>query len=58
MQRGDEVRHELGNLLSIALANVEGMADGLVSPTPARLEALADALRRARDLLQRDDATS
>lgn len=52
MHGSDEVRHELGNLLAVALANVEGMLDGLVAPTPSRLEALADALRRARDLLE------
>ncbi len=56
MKEGREtVRHELGNLLAVALANVEGMADGLVAPTPARLEAVADALRGARDLLQGQD---
>jgi hypothetical protein len=33
------------------------MLDGLVEPTPARLEALADALRRARTLLLGDEAT-
>ena len=40
-------RHELSNLLAVALANVEGMLDGVVEPTPAKLEELADALRRA-----------
>jgi len=54
--RGDEVRHELGNLLAVALVNVEGMIDGLVEPTPARLESLADALRRASALLRSGDA--
>jgi hypothetical protein len=53
VQSPDEVRHELGNLLAIALANAEGLSDGLLAPTPSRLEAIADALRRARDLLQR-----
>ena len=52
---GAEARHELGNLLAVALANVEGMLDGLVEPSPSKLEALADALRRARNLLQRQD---
>ena len=52
MQPTEEARHELGNLLGIALANVEGMIDGLVPPTDARLEAVADALRRARKLMQ------
>lgn len=55
MMQGDEMRHELGNLLAVALANVEGMIDGLVDPTPARLEALADALRRAGALLRSED---
>lgn len=52
--RSDE-RHELGNLLGVALANVEGMVDGLVPPTTQRLEDVADALRRACELLQRSD---
>ena len=52
--QSDEVRHELGNLLAVALANIEGMIDGLVAATPARLESVADALRRARELLLKD----
>jgi hypothetical protein len=52
VQQPDERAHELGNLLGIALANLEGMLDGLVPPTLPRLEAVADTLRRARDLLQ------
>jgi len=52
-----EIRHELGNLVAVALANVEAMIDGLVEPTPERLEALADALRRARILLLGDEAS-
>ena len=56
MQGPDDVRHELGNLVAVALANVEGMIDGLVAPTPERLEALADALRRARALMLGNDA--
>jgi len=55
VQGPDDIRHELGNLVAVALANVEGMIDGLVAPTPERLEALADALRRARALLLGDD---
>lgn len=47
-----DVRHELGNLLAIALANVEAMIDGLAEPTPSRLESVADALRRASVLLR------
>jgi hypothetical protein len=56
VQQPDDARHELGNLLAIALANVEAMIDGLVAPAPARLEGVADALRRARDLLRGPDA--
>jgi len=55
MQGRDEIRHELGNLLAVALANVEGMIDGLVDPTPVRLESVADALRRASALLTPQD---
>ena len=51
----EEPRHELGNLLAIALGNVEGMIDGLVEPTPARLESVAEALRRAGRLLRGED---
>ena len=53
--KGNDTRHELGNLISIALANVEGMLDGLVEPSSSKLEALADVLRHVRDLLQRQD---
>jgi len=56
VQRSDEGRHELGNLIAIALANVEGMIDGLVAPTPSRLEAVADALRRASKVLKEGGA--
>jgi len=52
VQGPDEIRHELGNQLGIALANIEGMIDGLVPPTTGRLEAVAEALRRASTLLQ------
>lgn len=52
MLQTDDARHELGNLLGIALANVEGMIDGLVAPTTSRLESVADALRRACKLVR------
>jgi hypothetical protein len=55
--RQGDVRHELGNQIGIALANVEGMIDGLVAPTASRLEAVADALREARRLLQASEPT-
>lgn len=48
----EEARHELGNLLAIALANIEGMVDGVVAPTASRLEAVAEALREACKLAQ------
>jgi hypothetical protein len=52
VQQPDQTGHELGNLLSVALANVEGMIDGLVSPTTPRLESVANALRRACKLVK------
>lgn len=52
MSNNDTTRHDLRNLVNIALANVEGMIDGIVAPTPERLEAVADALRRAGTLLE------
>jgi signal transduction histidine kinase len=48
-----EVRHEIGNAISVAQANLEGMADGLVRATPERLEAVAGSLRSAGGLLDR-----
>jgi signal transduction histidine kinase len=49
----DEVRHEIGNAIAIAQANVEGMADGMVTPTRERLEAIATSLRSTGALLDR-----
>jgi hypothetical protein len=46
------VRHDLANTMSIALANAEGMADGAVRVTPARLSNICQALRSARGLLE------
>jgi hypothetical protein len=53
VRKADEARHELDNLLAIALANVEGMIDGIVAPTTSRLEAVAGALRKACELTKR-----
>jgi hypothetical protein len=53
MDDENHLRHDLGNLLGIALANVEGMADGIVPATPERLLSVAESLRRARDTLER-----
>ena len=52
MQPADERRHELNNLLSVALANVEAMIDGVIDASTERLEAIADSLRRAAELLE------
>lgn len=38
------LRHEIGNALSIALANIEGMIDGVLDLTPERLEGIHQAL--------------
>jgi len=46
------VRHELGNMLTIAQANVEGMLDGVVGTTPERLSNVRDALESAAEPLQ------
>ncbi|HTX55715.1 MAG TPA: hypothetical protein VMD47_01290 [Candidatus Acidoferrales bacterium] len=48
----DKLRHDLSNLLGVALANVEGMADGIVPVTPERLEAVAESLRKACDAVE------
>ncbi len=47
----NNLRHDLGNLLGVALANVEGMIDGIVPTTPERLEVIAESLRRSAELV-------
>lgn len=37
-------RHELGNAISIAQANMEALVDGVLEPTPDRLAGIRDAL--------------
>ncbi len=49
----NNLRHDLGNLLGVALANVEGMIDGIVPTTKERLEVVADSLRRSAELVAR-----
>jgi signal transduction histidine kinase len=49
---GRAIRHDVGNLLTIAQANVEGMLDGVVEPTLDRLEGIRDALATASERLQ------
>ena len=44
-------RHELGNALSIAQANLEAMIDGVLDITPQRLRDIRDSLRSAGALL-------
>ena len=47
----NNLRHDLGNLLGVALANVEGMIDGVVPTTKERLEVIAESLRRSAALV-------
>lgn len=44
-------RHELGNALSIAQANLEAMIDGVLEVTPQRLRDIRESLRVAGALL-------
>lgn len=44
-------RHELGNALSIAQANLEAMIDGVLEVTPQRLADIRQSLRTAGALL-------
>lgn len=44
-------RHELGNALSIAQANLEAMIDGVLETAPQRLRDIRDSLRNAGALL-------
>ncbi|HET9029894.1 MAG TPA: hypothetical protein VFN49_06925 [Candidatus Aquilonibacter sp.] len=46
------VRHEIGNSLSIARANLEGIIDGLLTATPQRLIGLVRALESASGMLE------
>jgi len=53
MERRDaELRHEIGNALSIAQANLEGMLDGIVEPSLERLEGIRDAIATASERLK------
>lgn len=44
-------RHELGNALSIAQANLEAMIDGVLDVTPERLRGIRESLHSAGALL-------
>ena len=56
-------RHELANLVAIALANLEAIGDGTLAGTPQRIDNICGALRAAGRLLEEmressaDDAT-
>jgi signal transduction histidine kinase len=45
-------RHELGNAISIAQANMEALVDGVLEPTPDRLASIRDAMIACGHLLQ------
>ena len=49
----DGIRHEMGNALAIAMANVEGMIDGVLAPETERLQDVRDALQSIASLLDR-----
>lgn len=51
MDSAAKARHDLGNLLGIVLANLEGMVDDVVPVTTERLRSLAESVSKARDLL-------
>jgi signal transduction histidine kinase len=44
-------RHELGNKLSIAQANLEAMLDGVLEITPERLSAVVQSLKSAGSIV-------
>ena len=45
-------RHELGNAISIAQANMEALVDGVLEPTPERLAGIRDAMIACGVLLE------
>lgn len=45
-------RHELGNAISIAQANMEALVDGVLDPTPERLSGIRDAMIACGSLLE------
>lgn len=46
------IRHEIGNALSIAQANIEGIVDGVVEATPERLKNVHASLENASSILE------
>ena len=51
-RREADRRHDLANLVSVAIANLEAMADGALGATPDRLNNVCEALKNASKLLQ------
>jgi len=45
------IRHEVGNAITIAQANVEGIIDGLLPSTPARMEGIRSSLASAATII-------
>jgi hypothetical protein len=46
-----QIVHDIRNHLAVAVANVEGFRDGVIEPTPQRLEAVLDSLARVESML-------
>jgi hypothetical protein len=46
-----EIIHDVRNQLAIAIANVEAFRDGILEPTPVRLEAVLAALNEIETIL-------
>ena len=46
------IRHEIGNALTIAQANVEGIVDGILQATPLRLNGVLASLASASSMLE------
>lgn len=44
--------HDIRNHLAVAIANVEAIRDGVLEPTPARLNVVLDALGQVETLLR------
>jgi hypothetical protein len=47
-----DLRHEIGNALTIVQANLEGVIDGVLEPTKERLAGMRDALAAAGAALE------
>lgn len=47
--------HDIRNQLAVAVANIEGLRDGILEPTPARLDAVLTALENVDALLSKAD---